>query len=178
MKDLNSKFELAYLDLANKLGINSTPEGRRLSHRIWVDNAPYSIYWLISQLLVEQHPEVVISISETITSIGNITLPIILSELQNNEIKTEYTPLIYAISWLTPPQNPQITSQITSVLSTYLNSSQTNLQLAAVQLTRLLNNKDANYWLSKANENAGPTLQEEISDLLNELSITPSTFPQ
>jgi len=162
------EFEIAYYALADRRGINATPEGRTASRKVWLDHGAYAAKWLIDRLRTEQHPEMIIGIAETITALGQMALPDALLELERSEATPEYAPLIEALAWMAPPSQPQLISRIISIMNRYLASSDIDCQVAAVQLTRLLADDMARAHLDKANRNARQRLREEINDLMNE----------
>lgn len=162
------KFKIAYYALADRRGINATPEGRTASRKVWLDHGADAAKWLIDRLRTEQHPEMVIGIAETITALGQMALPVALLELECSEATPEYAPLIEALAWMAPPSQPQLISRIISIMNRYLASPHIDCQVAAVQLTRLLDDDMARAHLDKANRNARQRLREEIMDLMNE----------
>lgn len=165
-RDLN--FEIAYQALADRRGANATPAGRVASRKVWLDAGADAARWLIDRLRTEQHPETIIGIAETITDLGVIALPIALAELERDEAKPEYAPLVEALAWMAPPSQPQLIWRIAHIIDRYLASSYVDCQVAAVQLTRLLDDEMAHLRLVTAKRNAKPRLREEIEDLLNE----------
>jgi hypothetical protein len=163
------KFEIAYHALADRRGANATPAGRTLSRRVWLDAGEDAAKWLIDRLQTEQHTETLIGIAETITELGAVALPIALAELERyKEAKPEFAALVEALAWIKPPRQPQLLSRIASIVDRYLESPQIDCQVAAIQLTRILNDNEARTRLNAAKKNAGQRLREEIEDLLNE----------
>jgi len=140
-----------------------------MSRKVWLDVGADAAKWLINRLRAEQHPETIFGIAETITELGTVALPIVLAELERYEAKQEYAVLVEALAWMTPPQQPLLMSRIAGVIDRYLASPHIDCQVAAAQLTRILNNDDAaRTRLEVAKRRAGPRLREEIEDLLNE----------
>lgn len=162
------KFEIAYPVLADRRGINATPAGRAASRKVWRDTGADAAKWLIHKLQTEQHPDMIIGIAETITDLGAVALPAILGELEGCAPKPEYAALVEALSWMDPPQNSSLLVRINSIADRYLASSDRDCQIAAVQLTRILDDRRARLLLDKAQGTAGQRLREEIEDLLSE----------
>jgi hypothetical protein len=161
-------FEIAYQALADRRGTNATPTGRTASRKVWLDAGADAAKWLINRLRTERHQETIIGISETLTELGAVALPVALSEIEGNEALPEYAALIEALAWITPPTQSQLVARIAGIVDRYLTSSHVDCQMAAVQLTRLLDDKAARTRLEAAKRNAGQRLCEEIKDLLDE----------
>lgn len=161
-------FEIAYHALADRRGVNATPNGRTASRKVWLDAGERATRWLIGRLRTEQHPETIIGIAETITEMGAVALPVVLVELEREEAKPAYAPLLEALSWMTLSLQPTHVSRIVGIIDRYLASSHIDCQVAAVQLTRLLDDHTARSRLDSAKKNAGQRLREEIEDLLSE----------
>lgn len=167
-RERNLKFEIAYPALADRRGTNATPAGRTASRKVWLDAGTDATKWLIDRLRTEQHLEMIIGIAETITDLGSVALPIALAELERYEARREYAALVGALAWMTPPQQPLLVSRIASIVDRYLASSDIDCQVAAIQLTRMLDDDKARARLTAAKSTAGQRLREEIEDLLNE----------
>lgn len=162
------KLEIAYHALADRRGANATPAGRAASRKIWRDAGTKAVEWLIDKFKKEQHPETIIGIAETITALEDIALPVVLSELEGDEPKPEYAALIEALAWMKPPQHPHSLTRIVSIINRYFASPHLDCQVAAVQLTRILDDDQARQFLDRAKKSAKQRLHEEIEDLLNE----------
>jgi hypothetical protein len=166
--DRDLGFEIAYHALADRRGVNATPAGRTGSRKVWLNAGADAAQWLIDRLRTEQHPETIIGIAETITELGAVALLIALAELERYEAKPEYAALVEALAWMTPPSQPLLVARIAGIVDRYLASPHIDCQVAAVQLTRILDDNAARTRLDAAKKNAGQRLREEIEDLLNE----------
>src|SRR2546426_882103 len=154
--------------MAVALAQYNQPAGRTASRKVWLDAGADAARWLINRLRTEQHPEMIIGIAETITELGAVALPTALAELERDEAKPEYAALVEALAWMTPPPQPLLMSRIACIIDRYLRSPHIDCQVAAVQLTRILDDDTARTRLDAAKRNAGQRLREEIEDLLNE----------
>jgi len=167
--DQNRKFEIAYPALADRRGANATPAGRSLSRKIWMNAGQDAAKWLIDQLEKEQHLEMIDGIAETITELGSLALFAVLSKLEKEaKAKPEYTALLDALSWMTLTLQPVVKSRIEGIIRRYLESPAIDCKIAALHLTRLLDDDAARSWIERAKQNADSELQEEIDDLLDE----------
>jgi hypothetical protein len=161
-------FEKTYQALTDRRGVNATPAGRTASRRVWIEAGADAARWLIERLRTEEHSETIIGIAETITEMGAIALPIALEELERDEAKPEHATLIEALSWMDQPSHSLLLSRIACIIDRYLASSNVDCQVAAVQLTRILDANAARTRLNRALRNAKPRLREEIEDMLPE----------
>jgi len=166
--DRDSKFGITYHALADRRGANATPAGRTKSRQVWLDAGEDAARWLIDRLQTEQHTETLIGIAETITELGALALPIALAKLEGDEAKPRFAVLVEALAWMKPPRQPLLLSRIASIVDRYLASPHIDCQVAAVQLTRILNDDEARTRLNAAKQDAGQRLREEIEDLLDE----------
>jgi len=169
--DKKRKFEIAYPALADRRGVNATPAGRSLSRKIWMDAGQDAAKWLIDQLEKEQHPEMIDGIAETLTELGSLALSAVLSKLEEeSEAKSENIPLLDALSWmaLKQPLQSSVKPRIESIIKRYLEFPSIDCKIAAIQLTRLLDDDAARSWIETAKQSADSDLQEEIDDLLDE----------
>jgi hypothetical protein len=163
------EFAIAYEALADRRGVNATPSGRSQTRKLWLVAGPVAAKWLIEQIKTETHPDMIVGVAETITEMGAVAMPIALSEIERYaDAKPEFEALIDALAWMDPPEQPELLSRINNIIDRYLKSPQLECKLAAVQLTRLLDDKEAHAILNDAMENSGQRLREEIEDLLNE----------
>ena len=169
--DFNRKerdFEIAYHALADRRGANATPAGRAASRKIWREAGTKAVEWLIDKYKKEQHPETIIGIAETLTALEDIALPVVLTELEGDEPKPEYAALVESLAWMKLPQQSPSRLRIVSIINRYLASPHLDCQVAAVQLTRILDDDQARQFLDRAKKSANQRLHEEIEDLLNE----------
>lgn len=163
------EFAIAYEALADRRGVNATPSGRTQTRKLWLDAGPDAAEWLIKRIKTETHPDMIAGVAETITEMGAMALPIALRELERHEdAKPEFEALIEALAWMDPPVQPEQLSQINQIIDRYLESPQLECKLAAVQLTRLLDDDKALVILNATKGNAVQRLREEIEDLLDE----------